>query len=49
MKLDKNFIVTELDFEDIEIELAERLEIFIEEKLGKLASKQTEVIVEYHR
>ena len=47
MKLDKNFIVTELDFEDIELELTERLEIFIEDKLGKLASKQTEVLVEY--
>jgi hypothetical protein len=44
---DKNFIITELDFDELEIELTERIQIFIEEKLGKMASKQTEVSVEY--
>jgi len=45
--MDKSFIVSELDFEDLEIELTEKIEIFIEEKLGVLASRQTEVLVEY--
>lgn len=47
MTLDKRFIVTELDFDDIEIELTEKIEAFIEEKLGVMASRQTEVNVEY--
>lgn len=45
--MDKNFIVTELDFEEIEVDLTERLEEFIEEKLGMIAVRQTEVSVEY--
>jgi len=45
--MDKSFIVSELGFEDLEIELTEKIEIFIEEKLGVLASRQTEVLVEY--
>jgi len=45
--MDKSFIVSELDFEDLEIELAEKIEMFIEEKLGVIASRQTEVLVEY--
>ena len=45
--MDKSFIVSELDFDDLEIKLTEKIEIFIEEKLGVLASRQTEVLVEY--
>jgi hypothetical protein len=47
MSIDKNFIVTELDFDELEVSLTEKLEQFIEEKLGMIASKQTEVSVEY--
>ena len=45
--MDKNFIITELDLDELEVDLTERIEIFIEEKLGALASRQTEVSVEY--
>jgi|GEM_PF-2687659 len=45
--MDKNFIVTELDLDGIEVDLTERIEAFIEEKLGMIASRQTEVTVEY--
>jgi len=45
--IDKNFIITELDLDELEIDLQERIEEFIEEKLGALASRQTEVSVEY--
>jgi len=45
--LDKRFIVTELDFEEIEVALTEKIEEFILLKLGTLASKQTDVLVEY--
>jgi len=47
MSIDKNFIITELDLDELEVDLTERIEIFIEEKLGALASRQTEVSVEY--
>jgi len=47
ISIDKSFIITELDLDELEVELTEKIEIFIEEKLGKLASKQTEVLVEY--
>ena len=47
MSIDKNFIITELDLVELEVDLTERIEIFIEEKLGALASRQTEVSVEY--
>jgi len=45
--MDKNFIITELDLDELEVDLTERIEEFIEEKLGALASRQTEVLVEY--
>jgi len=47
MSIDKNFIITELDLDELEVDLTERIEEFIEEKLGVLASRQTEVLVEY--
>jgi len=47
MSIDKNFIITELDLDELEVDLTERIEEFIEEKLGALASRQTEVSVEY--
>ena len=47
MSVDKNFIITELDLDELEVDLTERIEEFIEEKLGVLASRQTEVSVEY--
>jgi hypothetical protein len=47
MSIDKNFIVTELDTDEIEVALTEKLEGFILSKLGELASKQTNVCVEY--
>ena len=45
--MDKCFIITDLDFEELEVDIAERIEEFIEEKLGAIASRQTEVSVEY--
>jgi len=47
MSIDKNFIITEFDLDELEIDLTERIEEFIEEKLGVIASRQTEVSVEY--
>ena len=47
MSTDKNFIITELDLDELEVDLTERIEEFIEEKLGVIASRQTEVSVEY--
>jgi len=47
MSIDKNFIITELDLDELEVDLTERIEEFIEEKLGALASRQTEVFVKY--
>ena len=47
MSIDKNFIITELDLDELEIDLQERIEEFIEDKLGAIASRQTEVFVEY--
>jgi len=47
MSIDKNFIITELDLDELEVDLTERIEEFIEEKLGMIAVRQTEVSVEY--
>lgn len=45
--MEKCFIISELDFEELEVDFTERIEEFIEEKLGMIASRQTEVSVEY--
>jgi len=45
--MDKNFIVTSLEFDELEISLKDKIDKFLIDKLGSFAARQCESKVEY--